>query len=239
MDRGSAPLGIGYHLDDLAKHRVGTDSSGFDDQAASAVDRRTRYRVTRRFFDRYRLTGYHRFIDGRATINDLTVHGNFLSRSNTYAVSHLNIFEWDFFFTPVRPDNSSCLGSQVKQGPDGRPRSLARAKLHDLAQQNENNDHGASFEIDAHMAVRVAKALWEDVGHNHCGDGEDVSGSNAHPDQGEHVEVSRDDRLCATLEERPAGPQDDRCCQNKLSPTSNAFANGFADKSQSDKRSHG
>ena len=68
------------------------------------------------------------------------------------------------------------------------------------------------------MALRIAESIRESFRHEHGDDTEDVGRTDTHADEREHVEAAVDHRLDPTHEERPAGPENDRCPQSQFEP---------------------
>ncbi len=74
----------------------------------------------------------------------------------------------------------------------------------------------ARFEIDRDRSVMAAEGGRKQCRREGRDDAVEPGDAGAQRDQREHVEVARDERLPAALEERPAGPQHHRCRQREL-----------------------
>src|SRR5690606_18546790 len=107
---------------------------------------------------------------------------------------------------------------QIEERSNGAASALAGSKLQHLAEQDKNGDDGGCFEIDSDLSVIVAelrrKDVWRQQGDEAVGPGD----AGAQSDQREHVEIARDQRGPAALEEWPARPEHHRRCKNKLEP---------------------
>ena len=119
---------------------------------------------------------------------------------------------------PSRLDAARGLGREVEQRADGAARALAGPQLEHLPEQHEHRDDRRRLEIDRDRAVVTAEGGREDAGRERRDDAVDPGHARAHGDQGEHVEVARDERLPAAHEERPAGPEHHRRRQQHLDP---------------------
>ena len=75
------------------------------------------------------------------------------ARAHAQLVADLHLFKRDFLFLPVLVDDPRGLRGEIEQRPDCRARALAGAKFHHLAEQDQNDDHRASFKINPNPAV--------------------------------------------------------------------------------------
>ena len=114
LNRRTAPLRFGDHLDDLRQHGVGADAPGLDDQRAPAVDRRTGHRVAKRLFDRHRFAGQHGLVNRRVAFGNHPIHRHFVSRAYPQSIADLNVFERDFLFAAIGADDPRRRRSQVQ-----------------------------------------------------------------------------------------------------------------------------
>ena len=224
LDRRAAALGLCDHGDDPAQHRIGADALGADDQRARPIQCGACDAVAFGLFDRNGFAGNHRLVDRGMPFFDDTVDRDFLARANPQPVSGLDVLERNFLLIAVLPHDTGRLGGKIEQGADGRAGPFARAQLHELAEQNEDGDHRPSFEIHADMTVGIAEAFRKNTRDDHGDHTEQIGRAHADRDEGEHVQIAGPDRLCAPFQERPAGPEYDRRCQEELGPEGDTVA---------------
>ena len=136
----------------------------------------------------------------------------------------MHAVELDLLFRAVAADAPRGLRREVEKRADGAAGALARAQLQHLAEQDEDRDDRRRLEVDRDRAVVAAEGGREDAGRERRDDAVDPGDAGAHGDQGEHVEVARDERLPAAHEEGPAGPQHDRRRQQQLDPVRGLLA---------------
>lgn len=80
LDRCAAPLRGFHHGDDLAQHRVGTDSRSLHDQAAVTVDGCAGERSARCFLHGDRLAGDHAFVYKGAAVDHQAIDRHLVAR---------------------------------------------------------------------------------------------------------------------------------------------------------------
>src|SRR6266850_815117 len=148
---------------------------------------------------------------------------NTLARTDTQPIADLNGLERNVLFCAVGPDTACRRRRQIEQGLDGAARLAPGAKLEHLSKQHEHCDHGGGLEVQTDFAAvsaeRLGEQTWRDCG---C-DAIQIGRSGAEGDEGEHVEAAIDDRGPAAHEERPAGPEHNRRCQEELHPRGYAW----------------
>ena len=98
------------------------------------------------------------------------------------------------------------------------PDVASRAQFQHLSEKDEHRDHRGRLEVDRNGPAVSAKRLREEVRRDGPDDAVEIGHARAHRDQGEHVEIARDQRLPAAHEERPACPKDDGRGEHKLDP---------------------
>ena len=132
LDGRPAPLRVLDHLDDLAQHRAGADSSSLHDQAAGAVDGRAGERIARRLLHGYRLARDHALVDEGAAVDHHAVDRHLGARPHPQPVAELHVVERDLFLPSVLADYECGLGRHVEQRADCPAGALAGAELHEL-----------------------------------------------------------------------------------------------------------
>ena len=224
LDGRAAALRLGHHLDDAREHGVAPDLLGPHDEAAGRVQRARDHLGAALLRDRHGFAGDHRFVERRAAVDQLAVDRYFFSGPDAQTIADRDGIEGNLFVGAVVLQPASGLGRQIEQRLDG-PRGLfARAQLQHLAEQDEDGDDGRRLEVDRDRPVGAAERLREKPGQRDGDDAVEPGDARAHGDQGEHVEVAREQRLPAAHEERPAGPQHHRRGQGELQPVGRLLA---------------
>ncbi len=222
MDRGAAALGLGHHRDDLAKQGVAPDALGLHHKTAGAIDRAARDLVADGFFHRQRFPGQHGLLHTGVALDEFAIHRHFFPGNHTQAIADLHLFQRDFLVTALR-DKARGGWSQIEQGLDGAAGPAAGAEFEHLTQQYQHHNHGGCLEVNGHLAI-MAHAVRKNIRQQHGDDAENKCRTHTDGDEREHIEVPTDDGTPATLEKRPASPDDHRRGERELNPARNIAA---------------
>ena len=109
------------------------------------------------FLDRDRLARNHGFVDRRAALDHDTIDRDLVAGPDTQPVADFDVFKRNFFLGSTLADDTGSLGGEVEQCPDCTAGAFARAKLHELSEENENHNHGACFEVHADIPLASRK----------------------------------------------------------------------------------
>ncbi len=182
----------------------------------SGVERPAGHARARFFFGRHRLAGHHRFVDGRSPFDDDAVDRNPFAGPDAAEIADAHVFERDVLIDAVA--NDACgLGRECKQFSNRRAGLMPRSELEHLSEQHQRRDDDAGVEVGRHDAVHL-HAFGKHARRERRDRAVDVRGADAERDQREHVRTAIDDRDPRALEERPAGPEDDRRRQDEADP---------------------
>ena len=215
LDRRPAALRVTDHPDDLGQQRVGADALGTHDEAAGAVDRSPGEGGAGRLLDRHRFPCHHRLVNGALSFHDDAVDRNLLAGPHAKAIAHPDPIERHILF--VAGDAPRRLRCQSKQRLDRGAGPASRAQFQDLPQKNEHDDHRGRVEVGFDHAMHP-ETCGEPLGGERGRSRVAIRGADAEGDQREHVGAAIDDRIPATLKERPTGPEDDRRCERGGDP---------------------
>ena len=214
----AAALGLRHHLHDLREHRVAADLVGTHDEAARLVHGAADDPVANALGDGHGFSRHHRLVDRTSPFEDFTVDGHALSRPHAQAVADDNLIEAHILVGAIGPDPAGHLWGEIKERANGAAGLLAGFQLQNLSEQNKNGDDGRCLEIDGNGAVMTAHRRREHTRQHGSDDAVNPRHAGAHGDQREHVEIAGLERGPGPLEERPPGPQHDRCRQHELYP---------------------
>ena len=144
--------------------------------------------------------------------------GILVSGPHAQPVADHDRVERNLLVAAVGADAPGGLGGEVEQRADGARRLLARAQLEHLPQQHQHGDDRSGLEIDGNRAVGAAERGWEKAGKQDRHGAVDPRHPGAHGNEGEHVEIAREEGLPAAHEERPTRPQHHRSREDELQP---------------------
>jgi hypothetical protein len=97
------------------------------------------------------------------------------------------------------------------------PVRLRARKLEHLAQEHQDDDHRCRLEVDGHLAIML-HFLGEEIGHEQRHGAEGECSTHTDGDEGEHVQMTGNDRSPPSLKKWPPGPPDDRYGECALNP---------------------
>ena len=214
----AAALGLRHHLHDLREHRVAADLVGAHDEAARLVHGAADHPVANALGHGHGLSRHHGLVDRTSPFEDFTVDGHALSGPHAQAVADDDLIEAHILVRAVGPDPPSHLRGEIEQRANGAAGLLAGLQLENLPEQNKNGDDGRCLEIDGNGAVMTAHRRRKHPRQQGSDDAVNPRHAGAHGDQREHVEIAGLERGPGPLEERPPGPQHDRCRQHELYP---------------------
>ena len=167
---------------------------------------------------RHRFAGHHGFVHGAAAFQQPAVDRHFFPRPHAQAVAHLDHVERDFFVRAASGHTPSGLWCQTEQGTNRAAGFFARPQLQNLTEENKHGDDRCRLEIDRDLAVFAAQFGGEDARHQRRDNAIEPRDPGPHGDQGEHVEIARDDGGPPAREQRPAHGKHHRRCERKLNP---------------------
>ena len=167
------------------------------------------------------------------------VHRNLVAGAHAQPVANLHLFQRDLGLAAIGTDHPRRLGSQVQQGADCTPGAFAGRQFHDLTQQNQGDDDGSGFEIDADAPLRVPEASRKNLGRDQADGAERPGRHHPHRDQAEHVEVAGAERIPAAHQERPAAPQNDGGAKREFQPHGDMFGKEVTCPGKAQDRPHG
>jgi len=205
LDRRTAALRFGDHLNDARQHRIRPDFLGAHDQASGAVDSTADRLVTRRFLHRHGFAGHHGFVDRATTLDHHAVDRHAVAWAHAQAIADLNCFKQYVFVAAVGSDTPRGFRREIEQSANGVAGLLACAQLQDLAEENKHGDDGGSLVINRNDAV-LPQILREQPGRKGRGKAVEIGGADAERDQAEHVQRTIVHRRPAASEEWPARP---------------------------------
>ncbi len=114
------------------------------------------------------------------------------------------------------------LGGEIEERLDGLAGAVAGLRLEELAQQDQDRDHGRGLKVETDFPV-LAEGFGENTWHQDCHRAEEIGCPDAYGDEGEHVEAAIDDRAPALDEKDRTGPEDHRGGKGELDPLRDAF----------------
>ena len=206
LDRRARALRFRNHLDDLRQQGVAPDLVGAHHEAAGLIEGTRDHLGAGLLRHRHRFSGHQRFIERGAAFEDHTVDRHLLAGADAQFVADGQAVDLDLMVGAVLVDAPRGLGRQLQERLDCAGCRLAGAKLENLSEQYQHGNDGRGFEIDRNRAAMAAKRLREDIRRDGADHAVDIGDARAHRDQGEHVEIARQQRLPAAHEERPARP---------------------------------
>ena len=139
-----------------------------DHQRARAVDRAADHIVPGRLFNRHRLAGHHRFIDGARSLCHGPINRHGFTGSHPQSIAHLDLVKGHFFVRAIGAKAARCLRRQLEERPNGTAGLLPRTQLKHLAEQDENRHHRRSFIVDRDEAAMLPKARREKARGKSC-----------------------------------------------------------------------
>ena len=214
----AAALGLRHHLHDLREHRVAADLVGAHDEAARLVHGAADDPVADALGHGHGFSRHHGLVDRTSPFEDLAVDRHALAGPHAQAVADNDLIEAHILVRAVGPDAAGHLRGEIEQRANGAAGLLAGLQLQNLPEQHKHGDDGRRLEIDGNGAVMAAHRRREHTRQQGSDDAVDPRHAGAHGDQREHVEIAGLERGPGALEERPAGPQHDRCRQHELNP---------------------
>ncbi len=107
-----------------------------------------------------------------------------------------------------------------------------------MPEQDEDDNYRAGFEVNADMALRVAKSVGEYSRNQHGNDAEKIGCTDPDRDQGKHVQIVRYQRVEAAHEERPTRPENNRRPKPEFDPESQALAKHLPREAEPHKGPH-
>ena len=192
---------------DAGEQGLRPDPGGAATQVSVAVEGGGKDAVTAALVDGQTLAGEHSLIDRRLALLDHTIDRHRVARPQHEEVSGLERLHCHLDELAITLDQRH-LRLQAKQGVQCRRGAGLGARLHQLAEQHERDDHRRGFEV--HMQV-VASA----EGHDHA---VEVGHRGAERDQHVHVGAATAQRgPCATIKAR-TNPELHRGCEQQLPP---------------------
>ena len=218
LDRRARALRVRHHLHDLGQQRVAADLLGAHDEAAGLVERAGDDLAAGFLGDGHGFAGHQRFVERGPAFEDDAIHRHLLTRTYPQPVADGQRVDFHLVVGAIVADPAGGFWCELKQRLDRAGCRLARAKLKHLAEQHEHGNDGRRLEIDRNRAAMAAEGGREDSWRDRADDAVGIGHAGAHRDQREHVEIARDERLRATHEERPAGPQHHGRGEHELDP---------------------
>ena len=155
------------------------------------------------------------------------------TRSRSPTVTLVN---GDVLFAPVA-DPARLLRRKTEQLANRAARLPSGTKLEHLPEQHERDDDDRRIEVRLDNAMN-AEAFREDSRRKRSRHAEGVRRPDAERDQREHVRAAVDDRRPPALEERPAGPEDDRRPEHQADPVGDVRIETSAEAHAEDHVSH-
>ena len=159
LDRRAAALGVGDHLDDFGQGGVGADFLRAHNQGSGAVDGGSGNLVAFGFFNRHGFAGDHGLVDRGIALDDDPVHRKFVTGNDAYQIADPDRLDRHFFLRPVFVYPQGRIGRQIQHRLDRAAGFFPCPQFEYLAQQDQHDDHGGGFEIEADPAVHVAETL--------------------------------------------------------------------------------
>lgn len=168
--------------------------------------------------DRHGFARDHGLVERGPPLDDLAVDRHLLAWPDAQPIANLQRGDLNFFVGAIGPDTVGRFGREIEERLDSARGRLARPELQELAEQDEHRDHGGRLEVDGDGAIMSSEGGGKDARQDGRYDAVDVRDASAHCDQGEHVQIARQDRLPPAHEERPACPKHDRSREDQLNP---------------------
>ena len=126
-------------LGDLGQRGVGTDTGGSNDEPSAGVDGCPGDRAARCDFDRHRLAGQQRRIDGRRSFFDDAVGGDLLAGSDDEQVADGELPDGDAYLGAVS-QHGDVFGAHVEQRPQGGTGAALGPRFEVSAGEDEHGD---------------------------------------------------------------------------------------------------
>ena len=218
LDRRARTLRLGDHLDDLGQQRVAADLVGAHHEAAGLVQRARDHLGPGFLGDGHGFARHQGFVERGAAFENDAIHRHLLARPDPQMVADLQAVDLHLVVGAVIADAAGGLRRQFEQRPDRAGCRLAGAQFQHLAKQHEHGDHGGGFEIDRDRAAMAAEGRREPAWRDGANEAVEIGHAGADRDQGEHVEIAREQRLPAAHEERPARPDHHGRGEDQLNP---------------------
>jgi hypothetical protein len=163
LDGSAGTLGFAYHLYDLREQSVGPHALRLHHKAARPVDRSSGDLGIDRLFYWDGLAANHRFVDGAAALDDHSVNGDLLARTNTQLVAYTNVRQVHILVRAIRGDATGCLRSEAEQRFDCAACLASGLELEDLPEENQHRNHSRRFEVEAELPGPIPKRGGKDL----------------------------------------------------------------------------
>ncbi len=202
------------------------------DERTVSVERAADHLRSFALLSRKRFARDHGLVHRTRSGENHAIDRNFLARPHTKAIALLHFRKRNIVLRFVGCHAACDFGREVQEGANRAAGAAARAQLEHLPEEHENGDGRRCFEVHLGHAVRAAqtcgKHLWRDGSHRAV----QVRNAHAHADQREHVGAAEFQRGGEALEERPAAPQHNGSCEDKLNPGNDTRAPGVGERSE-------
>ena len=140
-----------------------------------------------------RLAGEHGFINGGSSFNGYAVHWHSFTGAHAEAVAGLHVRERNVGFGSVGIDASRRFWRKIEQRMDCFARCRTGAQFENLPEKDKRNDDARRFIVHRHHAAVGSEARRETPRSEGRDQAIKESRANADGDQGEHIELARDD----------------------------------------------
>ncbi len=189
---GARALRLSNEINNACQHRVAADFVSADHQATVLIDGASNDLCAFALLHRHRLSGHERFIHQRRSFSDDTIDRDLLAGTNTQEISDSNEIDGDVLIAgldrsagPSSAQAQATHGSRLTFAPCARSSSTCPSSTRTVIT-------AAASKYTATVPCISRNALRENLRRKCRHDAVDVGDARSHGDQGEHVEIARD-----------------------------------------------
>src|SRR5215831_3397209 len=187
-------------------HAMTSTPTGLEREATRAVDRAPDDRGAGPLLDRQALTGQHRFVHARGTLDDSAVDGDAFARPNSDEITDHHLTDRDVLLSSAT-EHSRRARPQRDQLSNRVRRSAAGARLEPTAENQEGHEESGR------LVVRHGSRGHEPMRPDSHRDAEEVRGGGADRHERVHADGAVPELPQEPSVELPADPDLHRCCQ--------------------------